>query len=381
MVKSPAPTRDRWWRSGAGGRWRRAVVGCGTGARAGGVDAHSSAGRRPAAALPRSRQHHRRARDRLFGHHRVRPGAGPHAGRGLCATRLYAHPQTQSRAGAKGSRPAVKIDPDYAQAYVNRGNFWTVSNQPERAIADAERALKLAPDCRSPISCAPARSQARPIRQARSPTTAKCSGSIRTPAPMSTARAAAPTTATAITIAPSPITMSSSSSIRRTSASISTAATRCAARASWRRAGGDYGHAIELAPDDPGGWSGRGQTGCSRTTSRGAVTDFDTAIRLARRRQQLSQSRRRLVAAGRESPRVAGFRKGHRARTKKPLPFVNRGLALHELGDNAGAFAAVNVALKLVPGFPPALDALKKIGTPQECRTDPCPTGPAGDAR
>jgi tetratricopeptide (TPR) repeat protein len=38
---------------------------------------------------------------------------------------------------------------------------------------------------------------------------------------------------------------------------------------------------------------------------------------------------------------------------------------MHELGDDAGAFAAVNVALKLAPNFPPALEALKKIGTPK----------------
>jgi tetratricopeptide (TPR) repeat protein len=39
--------------------------------------------------------------------------------------------------------------------------------------------------------------------------------------------------------------------------------------------------------------------------------------------------------------------------------------AAKPLGDHAGAFAAVNVALKLVPNFPPALDALKTIGTPK----------------
>jgi tetratricopeptide (TPR) repeat protein len=38
---------------------------------------------------------------------------------------------------------------------------------------------------------------------------------------------------------------------------------------------------------------------------------------------------------------------------------------MHALGDNAGAFAAVNVALKLAPNFPPALDALEQIGTPK----------------
>ena len=40
---------------------------------------------------------------------------------------------------------AIKIAPDYAQAYVNRANLWTVANQPERAVADAETALRLDP--------------------------------------------------------------------------------------------------------------------------------------------------------------------------------------------------------------------------------------------
>ena len=33
---------------------------------------------------------------------------------------------------------AIKIDPDYAEAYANRANFWTVSKKPDRALTDAE---------------------------------------------------------------------------------------------------------------------------------------------------------------------------------------------------------------------------------------------------
>ena len=36
------------------------------------------------------------------------------------------------------------------------------------------------------------------------------------------------------------------------------------------------------------------------------------------------------------------------------MAYVERGQAMHALGDNAGAHAAVSVALKLVPNFPPA---------------------------
>ena len=69
---------------------------------------------------------------------------------------------------------AIKIAPDYAEAYVNRANFWTVSNQPERAIADAERALKL--------SFAPAAKPSSANTTRRSPSIPKCCGSIRMPA-------------------------------------------------------------------------------------------------------------------------------------------------------------------------------------------------------
>ena len=54
-----------------------------------------------------------------------------------------------------------------------------------------------------------------------------------------------------------------------------------------------------------------------------------------------------------------------------PLAYVERGEAMQALGDHAGAFAAVNVALKLVPNFPPALDALKTIGHSEKCRANP----------
>lgn len=39
---------------------------------------------------------------------------------------------------------------------------------------------------------------------------------------------------------------------------------------------------------------------------------------------------------------------------------------MHGLGDDAGALASIKWALQLVPGFPPALEALQKIGTRQD---------------
>jgi tetratricopeptide (TPR) repeat protein len=51
-----------------------------------------------------------------------------------------------------------------------------------------------------------------------------------------------------------------------------------------------------------------------------------------------------------------------RLEPRQPLAYVNRGKILNDMGDRAGAIASINKALKLVPGFPPALKALKEIG-------------------
>jgi tetratricopeptide (TPR) repeat protein len=47
---------------------------------------------------------------------------------------------------------------------------------------------------------------------------------------------------------------------------------------------------------------------------------------------------------------------------KQPLGHVNRGQTLNALGDRVAALASIDKALQLAPGFPPALDLLKKIG-------------------
>src|ERR1700688_1052041 len=41
---------------------------------------------------------------------------------------------------------AIKIAPDYAEGFANRANFWTVSHQYDRALADGEQAVRLNSD-------------------------------------------------------------------------------------------------------------------------------------------------------------------------------------------------------------------------------------------
>jgi tetratricopeptide (TPR) repeat protein len=53
--------------------------------------------------------------------------AAAYAQRGFAFTLKRALDQAQ-----KDLDQAIKIAPDYAPGYVNRANFWTVSNQPQR---------------------------------------------------------------------------------------------------------------------------------------------------------------------------------------------------------------------------------------------------------
>ena len=70
--------------------------------------------------------------------------AGTLKGRELAAAyaeRGFARTLKRSLAEAETDlNEAVKIDPDFAPAYVDRANFWTVSHKPDRAMADAEQA-------------------------------------------------------------------------------------------------------------------------------------------------------------------------------------------------------------------------------------------------
>jgi tetratricopeptide (TPR) repeat protein len=70
-----------------------------------------------------------------------RPLAAAYAQRG------YARTLKRSLAEAEADLDqAIKIDPDYPDAYANRANFWTVSQKPDRAMADAEQAVRLDPN-------------------------------------------------------------------------------------------------------------------------------------------------------------------------------------------------------------------------------------------
>jgi tetratricopeptide (TPR) repeat protein len=150
------------------------------------------------------------------------------------------------------------------------------------------------------------------------------------------------------------------------SAHISTAAMPCGAKGELARAGEDYAEAIRLAPDKPGGFSGRGQIRLLTHDFVGAVADFGTALKLNPNDVNSHINRGAALSLLGENLRaLSDFDQVIALEPQNPLGYVERGQVMHALGDNAGAYAAVNVALKLVPNFPPALDALKTIGTPK----------------
>jgi len=56
-----------------------------------------------------------------------------------------------------------------------------------------------------------------------------------------------------------------------------------------------------------------------------------------------------------------------------PLTYVNRAEAVNGLGDRVAAINSLNRALELAPGFPPALDVQKKIGSKGKAAAEPSP--------
>ena len=66
---------------------------------------------------------------------------------------------------------------------------------------------------------------------------------------------------------------------------------------------------------------------------------------------------------GRNAEALADDDMAIRLDPKHPLGYVNRGQTLSNLGDRVAALASIDRAMQLAPGFPPALDLLKKIGT------------------
>ena len=71
-------------------------------------------------------------------------------GRPLAAVysqRGFAHTLKRNLAQAQTDLDeAIKIDPQYAKAFADRANFWTVVKKPELALADGEKAIQLDPN-------------------------------------------------------------------------------------------------------------------------------------------------------------------------------------------------------------------------------------------
>ena len=128
------------------------------------------------------------------------------------------------------------------------------------------------------------------------------------------------------------------------------------------RAGADYGKAIRLAPENPGGWEGRGWIRLATQDFDGAIADFTEAIRIVPNKSTNYLNRGAALSLIKQNARaLADEDLAIRLDPSHPLGYVNRGQTLNNLGDSVAALASVNKALEMAPGFPPALDVLKKI--------------------
>jgi tetratricopeptide (TPR) repeat protein len=301
--------------------------------------------------------------------------SGHFSGRPLAAAynqRGYARTLKRSLGDAETDLDqAIRIDPDYAEAYANRANFWTVSNKPDRAMTDAEAAVRLNPVL--PIAWFVRAGAAlnlgqydRAIADYSETMRLRPGGSAEVLGPRGVAYHKNGDDAHAVA--------DYSEKLKAQPNDVGTLLNRGDALRNLHetsRAAADYGEAIKLAPENPGGWKGRGFIRLSTQDFDGAVADFTEAIRLAPDSGVYLNRGAALSLAGQNARALADDDMAIRLDPNQPLGYVNRGQTLNHLGDRVAALASIDKALQLAPGFPPALEQLKKIGAGGNNATKP----------
>lgn len=257
---------------------------------------------------------------------------------------------------------AVKADPDYAQGYTNRANFWNVSDKPDRALADAERAVRLNPDW--PLAYYVRANAARKLgeldRAIADYSIAIDKGGGKA-AEIVSGRGYAYHRKGDDTRAVDDY----SAALKLVPDDVGTLLNRGDALRNLKqmdRANADYSAAIKLAPNNAGGYKGRGFIRLSTQQYDGAVADFTEALRLDPDSATYLNRGAALALQSQYARALADDAMAIKLEPRHPLAYVNRAETMAKLGDKVAARNALDRALQLAPGYPPAVEFTKKLG-------------------
>ena len=138
---------------------------------------------------------------------------------------------------------------------------------------------------------------------------------------------------------------------------------------------GDSDEAIRLRPEYPEAFYNRGRVKQANDDHTGAIEDYDEAIRL--RPEYLDAFNNRgaaKLALGDYAGAIGDYDEAIRLRPEFPNAFYNRGLAKQANDDHAGAIGDYDAAIRLRPEYPDAFNnrgiAKGILGNIEDARTD-----------
>ncbi|WP_103667795.1 serine/threonine-protein kinase [Pseudanabaena sp. BC1403] len=137
----------------------------------------------------------------------------------------------------------------------------------------------------------------------------------------------------------------------------------------------DYNEAIRLKPDYAKAYNNRGLVKSELGDKQGAIADYNEAIRLKPDHANAYYNRGNAKSElGDKQGAIAGFNEAIRLKPDYANPYYGRGIAKSELGDKQGAIADFNEAIRLKPDYANPYYGLglikKKRGEQQEALAD-----------
>ena len=210
---------------------------------------------------------------------------------------------------------AIRLDPNYAHAYLNRGVLLADKRELDRAMVDFEAAIRLDPTEKLGFSTAPPPTRSRATGIAPSPITARRSGSTRTIFKMLHARGIG-----------------------------------YLSKRDYDRAIGDFAEVIRLEPKAAGAFTLRGRCHQAKGDFERAIADFTAAIRLTPRDPAPYIDRASAYRyAGDLDRAIAGYTEALGIDPKSALAYQNRGWSYRGKGEFDRALADYDRALQLDP--------------------------------